>query len=165
MVVDERNNEYELTDKGIQAWSEFQNGSGADDFTMLDLGHEYAVIDQNGSLNEQEKMTAKIGLRENDAKRKERSHNLRQMLRAHLLMEKDIDYIVQDHKIVIIDENTGRPAARTPLFRWPSPSDRSERRRRHPGRNANLCHDYAAKLLPHVRKALGHDRNGHDRGE
>ena len=109
MVVDERNSEYELTDKGIQAWSEFQNGSGADDFTMLDLGHEYAVIDQNGSLNEQEKMTAKIGLREDDAKRKERSHNLRQMLRAHLLMEKDIDYIVQDHKIVIIDENTGRP--------------------------------------------------------
>jgi preprotein translocase subunit SecA len=109
MVVDERNNEYELTDKGIQAWSEFQSGSGSDDFTMLDLGHEYAVIDQNASLNVQDKMQAKISLRENDAKRKERSHNLRQMLRAHLLMEKDIDYIVQDHKIIIIDENTGRP--------------------------------------------------------
>jgi len=109
MVVDERNSEYELTDKGIQAWSEFQNGSGADDFTMFDLGHEYAAIDQNAALNEQEKMQAKIALRENDAKRKERSHNLRQMLRAHLLMEKDIDYIVQDRKIVIIDENTGRP--------------------------------------------------------
>lgn len=109
MVVDERNSEYELTDKGIQAWSEFQNGSGADDFIMFDLGHEYAAIDQNAALNEQEKMQAKIALRENDAKRKERSHNLRQMLRAHLLMEKDIDYIVQDSKIVIIDENTGRP--------------------------------------------------------
>src|SRR3990172_3036067 len=54
-------------------------------------------------------MQAKIALREEDSKRKERSHNLRQMLRAHLLMEKDIDYIVQDNKIVIIDENTGRP--------------------------------------------------------
>lgn len=116
MVVDERNSEYELTDKGIQAWGEFHTGtqsqparSGADDFTMLDLGHEYSAIDADSSRSEQEKLQAKIRLREEDAKRKERSHNLRQMLRAHLLMEKDIDYIVQDQKIVIIDENTGRP--------------------------------------------------------
>ncbi len=108
MVVDERNNEYELTDKGIRSWSEFKEGVGASDFVMLDLGHEYHLIDQKGS-SEQEKMQAKISLREEDAKRKERSHNLRQMLRAHLLMEKDIDYIVQEQKIVIIDENTGRP--------------------------------------------------------
>ncbi|MBS0624550.1 MAG: preprotein translocase subunit SecA [Verrucomicrobia bacterium] len=109
MVVDERNNEYELTDKGIQAWSEVKEGGGSDDFVMLDLGHEYAAIDQNSSQSDEEKMKAKIALREEDAKRKERSHNLRQMLRAHLLMEKDIDYIVQENKIVIIDENTGRP--------------------------------------------------------
>ncbi|MBI5273378.1 MAG: preprotein translocase subunit SecA [Chlamydiia bacterium] len=109
MVVDERNNEYELSDKGIQAWGEFQDGVGANDFTMLDLGHEYSLIDLNTKFSEQERLQAKIRLKEEDAKRKERSHNLRQMLRAHLLMEKDIDYIVQDHKIVIIDENTGRP--------------------------------------------------------
>jgi preprotein translocase subunit SecA len=109
MVVDERNNEYELTDKGIRAWGESKEGVGSDDFTMLDLGHEYATIDQNQALSDQEKLQEKIKLRESDAKRKERAHNLRQLLRAHLLMEKDIDYIVQDSKIVIIDENTGRP--------------------------------------------------------
>ena len=47
-------------------------------------------------------------IQEEDQKRKERAHNLRQLLRAHLMMEKDVDYIVQDNKIVIIDENTGR---------------------------------------------------------
>lgn len=104
MIIDERNNEYELTDKGIKAWTE-----GTDDFIMIDLGHEYALIDQNPAFSDQDKMQAKIRLREEDAKRKERAHNLRQMLRAHLLMEKDIDYIVHDQKIVIIDENTGRP--------------------------------------------------------
>lgn len=108
MIIDERNSEYELTDRGIQLWSEFKDGS-SDDFTMLDLGHEYHVIEQDGTLSENDKMQAKIGLREEDAKRKERAHNLRQMLRAHLLMEKDIDYIVSENKIVIIDENTGRP--------------------------------------------------------
>ena len=47
--------------------------------------------------------------REKDATRKERAHNLRQLFRAHLLMEKDVDYIIAENKIVIIDENTGRP--------------------------------------------------------
>lgn len=108
IVVDERNNEYELTDKGIRAWSERKDGAGTEDFVMLDLGHEYHLIDQKLE-SEAEKMKAKIALREEDSKRKERSHNLRQMLRAHLLMEKDIDYIVHEQKIVIIDENTGRP--------------------------------------------------------
>jgi preprotein translocase subunit SecA len=109
MIVDERNNEYELTDKGIHSWSDFRGAETSDDFVMLDLGHEYAAIDHNAAFDDQQKMQAKISLREEDAKRKERAHNLRQMLRAHLLMEKDIDYIVQDNKIVIIDENTGRP--------------------------------------------------------
>jgi len=109
MVIDERNSEYELTDKGIQAWTEQKGAEGANDFLMFDLGHEYSTIDHNPALSEQEKMQAKITLREEDAKRKERSHNLRQMLRAHLLMENDVDYIVQENKIIIIDENTGRP--------------------------------------------------------
>lgn len=105
MVIDERNSEYELSDKGIQSW---KSEEGADDFTMMDLGFEYANIDNNLTLSDQEKLQAKIALREEDSRRKERAHNLRQMLRAHLLMEKDVDYIVLDGKIVIIDENTGR---------------------------------------------------------
>ena len=109
MIVDERNSEYELTDKGIREWSGHKNSEGADDFVMFDLGHEYAEIDSNNALSDQEKLQAKITLREEDSKRKERSHNLRQMLRAHLLMEKDIDYIIAENKIVIIDEHTGRP--------------------------------------------------------
>lgn len=107
MIVDERNHEYELTDKGIHTWSE--TGNRSDDFIMLDLGHEYLLIEQNETLSAEEKLRAKAALREEDLKRKERSHNLRQLLRAHLLLEKDIDYIVQENKIVIIDENTGRP--------------------------------------------------------
>jgi len=76
---------------------------------MLDLGHEYAQIDNNKDLSEQDKMDKKNALVAEDAKRKERSHNLRQLFRAHLLMEKDVDYIIQGGAIVIIDENTGRP--------------------------------------------------------
>lgn len=109
MIVDERSSEYEVTDMGIHQWIEHKEGTSEADFTMLDLGHEYSLVDENPDFDAQEKLHKKVVLREEDTKRKERSHNLRQMLRAHLLMEKDVDYIVQEGKIVIIDENTGRP--------------------------------------------------------
>jgi preprotein translocase subunit SecA len=110
IIVDERSSEFELTDKGIQKWFEASKSEAtSDDFIMLDLGFEYAIIDQNPDLSEQDKLHRKVQLREEDARRKERAHNLRQLLRAHLMMEKDVDYIVAEDKIVIIDENTGRP--------------------------------------------------------
>ncbi len=108
IIVDERANEHELTDKGIASWTG-DNEEAKNDFVMLDLGHEYANIDGNPALSDQERMQKKVSLREEDSRRKERSHNLRQLFRAHLLMERDVDYIVQEQKIVIIDENTGRP--------------------------------------------------------
>lgn len=110
IIVDERSSEFELTDKGINRWlDDNREKATSDDFVMLDLGHEYAKIDQNPDLSEEEKLHQKVQLREEDASRKERTHNLRQLLRAHLMMEKDVDYIIADEKIVIIDENTGRP--------------------------------------------------------
>lgn len=110
IIVDERASEYELTDKGINAWiASTQHTASHDDFSMMDLGYEYAKVDEDTELSEQEKLQRKVSLREEDAMRKERAHNLRQLFRAHLLMEKDVDYIIQEDKIVIIDENTGRP--------------------------------------------------------
>lgn len=107
IIVDEKGNEYELTDKGISACIE--QGEGEQDFLMMDLGHEYALIDQDQSLSDTEKMDKKTALVKIDSHRKEKAHNLRQLFRAHLLMEKDVDYIIQNNAIVIIDENTGRP--------------------------------------------------------
>jgi preprotein translocase subunit SecA len=110
IIVEERASEFELTDKGINQWLEDNREKAtSDDFVMLDLGYEYAKIDQNPDLSEQDKLQHKVQLREEDARRKERTHNLRQLLRAHLMMEKDVDYIIAEEKIVIIDENTGRP--------------------------------------------------------
>lgn len=108
MVIDEKNSEYELTDKGVQAWQEHCGGTG-EEFVMMDISHEYLMIDQDPTLSDEDKIQRKLAVQEEDAKRKERTHNIRQLLRGHLLMEKDVDYIIQDNKIVIIDENTGRP--------------------------------------------------------
>jgi preprotein translocase subunit SecA len=107
VLIDEKGSMHELTDRGIQAWVDYAGGS-PDDFVMLDLGHEYHEIETNDELSADEKIEKKLAIREEDATRKERSHNLRQLLRAHLLMERDVDYMLHEDKIVIIDENTGR---------------------------------------------------------
>lgn len=110
IIVDEKSNDFELTDKGIALWAKKAGyEEAANDFLMIDVSEEYINIDKDPELSEEEKLNRKIAVQEADEKRKERAHNLRQLLRAHLLMEQDVDYIIQDNKIVIIDENTGRP--------------------------------------------------------
>lgn len=108
IIIDEKSSEFELTDKGIHAWQECSGGH-SDDFVMMDISYEYLKIDEDQTLDEPTKIQYKLAIQEEDAKRKERAHNLRQLLRGHLLMERDVEYIVQDDKVVIIDENTGRP--------------------------------------------------------
>ncbi len=109
IIVDEKASEYELTDKGISLWEAIEGGGSATDFTMLDISHEFLLIDEDSNLSDEEKIKKKLEVQEEDSHRKERAHNLRQLLRAHLLMEKDVDYIVHEDKVIIIDENTGRP--------------------------------------------------------
>ncbi len=104
IILDERNSDFEITDKGVDHWA-----GDKSEFTMIDLGWEYSNIDNDNVLSDSEKIEKKVKLMEEDSLRKERSHNARQLFRAHLLMEKDVDYIVDDGKIIIIDENTGRP--------------------------------------------------------
>ncbi|MDF2549427.1 MAG: protein translocase subunit SecA [Chlamydiales bacterium] len=108
ITVDERASEYELTDKGIDAWLKMTH-TDAGDFIMLDISDEYLKIDEDPNLSVEEKLQAKLAVQTEDMRRKERAHNLRQLLRAHLLMEADVDYMVQEQKVVIIDEHTGRP--------------------------------------------------------
>ena len=47
MIIDEKSNEFELTDKGSHGWHDCTEGVGsADDFVMLDIGHEFLKIDR-----------------------------------------------------------------------------------------------------------------------
>ena len=109
VVVDEKGNEFELTDKGSHAWHDRADAVGSsNDFIMLDISEEFLKIDEDETLDKETKIQRRLIVQEDDFKRKERAHNLRQLLRAHLLMDRDVDYIIQDNKIVIIDENTGR---------------------------------------------------------
>ncbi len=103
-VIDEKNNQVELTDKGVEYLS------GEDDpnfFVMPEIGVEIAKIEAQG-LSKEEEAEAKEDLFRDFGVKSERIHTLNQLLKAYALFEKDIQYVVMDNKVMIVDEQTGR---------------------------------------------------------
>ena len=76
---------------------------------MPDTVTAHHEIDSNESLSPQEKLTEKQRVQAAAQERGERIHVTSQLLKAYCLYEKDVQYIVQSNKVVIVDENTGRP--------------------------------------------------------
>lgn len=103
-VIDEKGHNIDLTDKGRHCISP-QN---PDMFVLKDIVEGIQSIDARTDISEQEKEQLKQTFRaENDVKAEE-LHNISQLLRAYSLFDKDVDYVIQDNKVIIVDEFTGR---------------------------------------------------------
>lgn len=103
-VIDEKNNQIELTDKGVEFLSGKEN---PDFFVMPEIGMELAKIEQEG-LSKEEEIEKKEELYRDYSVKSERIHTMRQLLKAYTLFEKDDEYVVMDNKVKIVDEQTGR---------------------------------------------------------
>jgi preprotein translocase subunit SecA len=103
-VIDEKNNQVELSDKGV----EFLSGKEDPNFfVMPEIGVEIAKIEAQ-KLPKAEEAEAKEELFRDFGIKSERIHTLNQLLKAYALFEKDIQYVVLDNKVMIVDEQTGR---------------------------------------------------------
>lgn len=104
-VIDEKNNQVELTEKGI----ELITASGEDPhfFVMPDVGTEIAEIEKS-NLSAEEKLATKDALMRDFSIKSERIHSVNQLLKAYTLFEKDTEYILDEGKVKIVDEQTGR---------------------------------------------------------
>lgn len=104
-VIDEKNNQVELTEKGI----ELITASGEDPafFILPDVGSEIAEIEKL-EIPAEEKMNRKDELMRDYAVKSERIHSVNQLLKAYTLFEKDDEYIIDGDKVKIVDEQTGR---------------------------------------------------------
>ena len=104
-VIDEKNNQVELTEKGI----ELITASGEDPhfFVMPDVGTEIADLEKS-SLSTEEKIAKKDELMRDFSIKSERIHSVNQLLKAYTLFEKDVEYIIDEGKIKLVDEQTGR---------------------------------------------------------
>ncbi len=104
-VIDEKNNQIELTDKGIQLMS--KNMEDERFFVLPDIGTEIASIEKS-SKSDAERVTALEELQRDYSVKSERIHTINQLLRAYALFERDKEYVVMDNKVKIVDEQTGR---------------------------------------------------------
>ncbi len=103
-VIDEKNNQIELTDKGV----DYLSGEGDRDFfVMPDIGAEIAKI-ENQDLDIEKEAELKEDLFKEFGVKSERIHTMSQLLKAYTLFEKDVEYVVMENKVLIVDEQTGR---------------------------------------------------------
>ncbi|GHB95430.1 preprotein translocase subunit SecA [Cerasicoccus arenae] len=111
-TIDEKQHQADLTEVGR---STLRPGD-PDAFVMPDLPTEFIEIDRDEDLDDAAKMKAKQEAEANFAQQSEDLHCISQLLRAYSLYERDRQYVVSEEgKVVIIDENTGRPM---PGRRW-----------------------------------------------
>lgn len=103
-VIEEKNNQVQLTDNGIKALSQ---DTDENFFILPDIGTEISKIEALKLPKEQE-AEAKEALFQDFGIKSERIHTLSQLLKAYTVFEKDTEYVVMDNKIMIVDEQTGR---------------------------------------------------------
>lgn len=105
-VIDEKNHNIDLTEKGRQLLCSAQED--ADMFIIPDIASELSALEVNHEITTQEKQLKIDSINMLYAERSDRIHTVTQLLRAYSLYEKDVEYVVQDGKVMIVDEFTGR---------------------------------------------------------
>ncbi len=110
-VLDEKGHTVHLTDSGIDLLSP----DDPDEFALPDISTEIHRIDRDGEMSPTEKLEARRTIEAQYAMKSEKLHIVHQLLRAHALYEKDVNYVVQDGQVLIVDEFTGRTM---PGRRW-----------------------------------------------
>ena len=103
-TIDEKSNEADLTAKGRNAISP----DHPEDFILPDLLMTIHEIESDTSLSEKERLEKRQKFQDDFALQSEKLHDISQLLKAYCLFEKDVHYVVQNGKVMIVDEHTGR---------------------------------------------------------
>jgi len=110
-TIEERQHDADLTEMGRT----FLNPDDPDAFVLPDLLTAFADIENDPALSPAEKIQKKAELQQHSDAQAERIHNISQLLKAYCLYEKDVEYVVEDNKVMIVDTFTGR---KMPGRRW-----------------------------------------------
>jgi len=110
-VIDEKGHTVHLTDRGVDVLSP----SDHDAFVLPDISEAVHRIDHDTEMSPQEKVEARLTVERDYALKSEKLNIVHQLLRAHSLYERDVNYVVQEGQVLIVDEFTGRTM---PGRRW-----------------------------------------------
>jgi preprotein translocase subunit SecA len=103
-AIDEKSHEADLTEKGRN----YMSPKDPDAFMLPDLTTALHEIDTGAETDPRKRLEAKTALQQEFETKAQRIHAISQLLKAFCLYEKDVQYVVQDNKVIIVDENTGR---------------------------------------------------------
>ncbi|MBI5773179.1 MAG: preprotein translocase subunit SecA [Verrucomicrobia bacterium] len=103
-AMEEKSHEADLTEKGRQ----FLSPKDPDAFMLPDIITAFHEIDTGPEPDVRKRMEEKAKVQAGFEKRAEQIHVISQLLKAYCLYEKDVQYVVQENKVIIVDENTGR---------------------------------------------------------
>src|SRR5216110_3110342 len=103
-VLDERGHSVHLTDKGVETMSPADPNL----FVVPDISHAVHEIERDERLSPKEKIERRRQVEADYAMKSETLHIIHKLLQAHALYEPEVDYVVQEGKVLIVDEFTGR---------------------------------------------------------
>jgi preprotein translocase subunit SecA len=103
-VIEEKNNQVELTDNGIKFLSQ---DTDENFFVLPDISTGISAIEKQ-NLDKDAEAELKEDLYREFSVKSERIHTLTQLLKAYAVFEKDTEYVIMDNKVMIVDESTGR---------------------------------------------------------
>ena len=103
-VIDEKNRSVELTDKGFDVLTD--RNQDPQFFVLPDIAAKLSDLEHITDLAERQQK--KDEAMADYAVKSERVHTVTQLLKAYTLFEKDNEYVIDDNKIKIVDEQTGR---------------------------------------------------------
>lgn len=110
-IVEEKAHDADLMEMGRK----FISPEDPQAFVLPDLGTAYAEMDENPKLTKADKDKMKKALQTRLDEAGAKIHACSQLLKAYCLYEKDVEYVIKDHKVIIIDQHTGREM---PGRRW-----------------------------------------------
>jgi preprotein translocase subunit SecA len=105
-TIEEKNNSIDLTEKGLDLIT--SEGEDPNLFILPDIGHEIAVLENDESLTDTDKLEKKDKLIKDYSEKAQRIHSINQLIKAYTMFERDTEYILVDGKVKIVDEQTGR---------------------------------------------------------
>ena len=103
-AIEEKSHDADLTEKGRN----FLSPKDPDAFMMPDVASAYTEIDINPDLEPQQRLERKQKIQQDFEVKAQQIHTISQLLKAYCLYQKDVQYVIQENKVIIVDENTGR---------------------------------------------------------
>ena len=103
-AIDEKGHEADLTEKGRN----FISPKDPDAFVLPDPTTALHDVDTGPEPDARKRLEAKAKLQSDFEAKAQKIHSISQLLKAYSLYLKDVEYVVQENKVIIVDQHTGR---------------------------------------------------------